>query len=76
MLANIKLLQVPYKGLGPAVSDVLGGNVNMMFDMLATSLPLERAQKEKIVAVGGTERVKALPDVPPSPKRACRAIAP
>ena len=64
MLANIKLLQVPYKGLGPAVSDVLGGNVNMMFDMLATSLPLQRAQKEKIVAVGGTERVKALPDVP------------
>src|SRR5277367_6140623 len=64
MLADIKLLQVPYKGLGPAVSDVLGGNVNMMFDMLATSLPLQRAQKEKIVAVGSTERVKDLPDVP------------
>jgi tripartite-type tricarboxylate transporter receptor subunit TctC len=64
MLTNIKLLQVPYKGLGPAVSDILGGNVNMMFDMLATSLPLHEAGKEKIVAVGGTERVKALPDVP------------
>jgi tripartite-type tricarboxylate transporter receptor subunit TctC len=64
MLADIKLLQVPYKGLGPAVSDVLAGNVNMMFDMLATSLPLEKAQEEKIVAVGSTERVKELPDVP------------
>jgi tripartite-type tricarboxylate transporter receptor subunit TctC len=64
MLADIKLLQVPYKGLGPAVSDILGGNVNMMFDMLATALPLEQAQKEKIVAVGGTERVQELPDVP------------
>lgn len=64
MLANIKLLQVPYKGLGPAVSDVLGGNVDMMFDMLATSLPLQRAGKEKIVAVGSTERVKELPGVP------------
>ena len=64
MLANINLLQVPYKGLGPAVSDILGGNVNMMFDMLATSLPLHRAQKEKIIAVGSTERVKELPDVP------------
>ena len=64
MLAGVKLLQVPYKGLGPAVADVLGGNVNMMFDMLATSLPLQQAGKEKIVAVGGTERVKALPDVP------------
>ena len=64
MLAGIKLLQVPYKGLSPAVTDVLGGNVNMMFDMLATSLPLHRAEKEKIVAVGATARVPALPDVP------------
>jgi tripartite-type tricarboxylate transporter receptor subunit TctC len=64
MLAGIKLLQVPYKGLSPAVTDVLGGNVNMMFDMLATSLPLHEAGKEKIIAVGGTQRVKALPDVP------------
>jgi tripartite-type tricarboxylate transporter receptor subunit TctC len=64
MLADINLLQVPYKGLGPAVSDILGGNVNMMFDMLATSLPLHRAQKEKIIAVGSAERVKELPDVP------------
>jgi tripartite-type tricarboxylate transporter receptor subunit TctC len=64
MLAKLKLLQVPYKGLAPAVTDVLGGNVNMMFDMMATSLPLHRAGKEKIVAVGSTARVPALPDVP------------
>jgi len=64
MLAGIKLLQVPYKGLSPAVTDVLGGNVNVMFDMLATSLPLHRADKEKIVAVGATARVPSLPDVP------------
>ncbi len=64
MLANVKLLQVPYKGLSPAVADVLGGNVNMMFDMMATSLPLYRAGKEKIVAVGATKRVPQLPDVP------------
>src|SRR5581483_4160324 len=53
MLAGIKLLQVPYKGLSPAV-----------FDVLATSLPLHRADKEKIVAVGATARVPSLPDVP------------
>lgn len=64
MLAGIKLLEVPYKGLSPAVTDVLGGNVNMMFDMMATSLPLYRAGKEKIVAVGATQRVPALPNVP------------
>jgi tripartite-type tricarboxylate transporter receptor subunit TctC len=62
--AKIKLLQVPYKGLSPAVTDILAGNVDMMFDMLATSLPLHQAQKEKIIAVGSTERVKSLPDVP------------
>jgi tripartite-type tricarboxylate transporter receptor subunit TctC len=55
---------VPYKGLSPAVADVLGGNVNMMFDMLATSMPLHLAGKERIVAVGSTTRVKDLPDVP------------
>jgi tripartite-type tricarboxylate transporter receptor subunit TctC len=64
MLAKVKLLQVPYKGLSPAVADVLGGSVNMMFDMLATSLPLHRAGKEKIVAVGSTKRITELPDVP------------
>ena len=64
MLAGVKLLQVPYKGLSPAVADVLAGNVTMMFDMLATALPMHQAGKEKIIAVGGTERVKALPDVP------------
>jgi tripartite-type tricarboxylate transporter receptor subunit TctC len=64
MLAHVKLLQVPYKGLAPAVTDVLGGNVNMMFDMMATALPLDRAGKEKIVAVGSTARVKQLPEVP------------
>jgi tripartite-type tricarboxylate transporter receptor subunit TctC len=64
MLADVKLLQVPYKGLSPAVADVLAGHVDMMFDMLATSLPLHQAGKERIIAVGGPTRVKALPDVP------------
>ena len=62
-LAQVKLLEVPYKGLSPAVADVLGGNVNMMFDMMATSLPLHRAGKERIVAVGAPARVPQLPDV-------------
>ncbi len=64
MLANLDVLQIPYKGLSPAVTDVVAGNVNMMFDMLATALPMHRAQKERIVAVGGTGRVKDLPDIP------------
>jgi tripartite-type tricarboxylate transporter receptor subunit TctC len=55
--ADVKLLHVPYAGLGPEIADVLGGHVNMMFDMMATALPLYRAGKEKIVAVGATSRV-------------------
>jgi tripartite-type tricarboxylate transporter receptor subunit TctC len=64
MLADINILQVPYKGLSPAVNDMIAGHIDMMFDMLATSLPLHQDNKVKIVAVGGTERVKDLPDVP------------
>jgi tripartite-type tricarboxylate transporter receptor subunit TctC len=64
MLGNIDLLQVPYKGLSPAVNDMIAGNVDMMFDMMVTSMPLHQAGRVKIVAVGGTERVKSLPDVP------------
>ena len=63
-LAQVKLLEVPYKGLSPAVADLLGGNVDMMFDMMATALPLHRAGKERIVAVGAPARVAQLPDVP------------
>ncbi len=62
--ADVKLLHVPYAGLGPEIADVLGGHVNMMFDMMATALPLYRAGKEKIVAVGATSRVPELADVP------------
>lgn len=64
MLADIKTLQVPYRGLSPAVNDIIAGHVDLMFDMLATSLPLHRDGKVKIVAVGSTERVDKLPDVP------------
>lgn len=62
--AHVKLLLVPYAGLGPEIADVLGGHVNLMFDMMATALPLYRAGKEKIVAVGATSRVPELPGVP------------
>ena len=65
LLADIKLLQVPYKGLSPAVADVLGRqcqhDVRHAGDLAAAATA---RSKEKIVAVGGTERVKELPDVP------------
>jgi tripartite-type tricarboxylate transporter receptor subunit TctC len=64
MLAGIKMVQIPYRGLGQAINDIIAGHVDLMFDTPTTSLPLHRDGKVKIVAVGTTERVRELPEVP------------
>ncbi|NYT37446.1 tripartite tricarboxylate transporter substrate binding protein [Allopusillimonas soli] len=58
------LLHVPYKGSGPAVIALLGGEVSLMFDSISTSLPQVRAGKLKALAVTGKERSGLLPDLP------------
>jgi tripartite-type tricarboxylate transporter receptor subunit TctC len=62
--AGIKLLEVPYRGLGLAMNDLVGGHVDMMFDTITTSLPLHRAGAVRILAVASPRRVEALPEVP------------
>jgi tripartite-type tricarboxylate transporter receptor subunit TctC len=62
-MAGIKLVIVPYRGLGPAQSDLIAGQVDTMFDTLTTSLPMQRAGIVKIIGVGGDHRASALPDV-------------
>jgi tripartite-type tricarboxylate transporter receptor subunit TctC len=64
MLAGIKTVQVPYRGLGQAINDIIAGHVDFMFDTPTTSLPLHRDGKVKIVAVGTSERVRELPEIP------------
>ncbi|HVY58763.1 MAG TPA: tripartite tricarboxylate transporter substrate binding protein [Xanthobacteraceae bacterium] len=64
LLAGIKMVHVPYRGAMPALNDVMAGHVDMFFDTLATSVPLFRAGKIKILAVAGPERASAIPDVP------------
>jgi len=64
MLAGIRTMQVPYRGLGQAINDIIAGHVDFMFDTPTTSLPLHRDGKVKIVAVGTTERIRELPQVP------------
>jgi len=64
MLAGIKTAQIPYRGLGQAINDIIAGHVDMMFDTPTTSLPLHRDGKVKIVAVGTTERVRELAEIP------------
>lgn len=58
------LVHVGYKGSTPALSDVMGGHIPLMFDGLATSLPLIRSHKIKAVAVTSAQRSPLLPEVP------------
>ena len=59
-----KLNHVPYRGTAPAVNDLAGGHVDIMFNELASSLQLMRAGKARILAVTTAQRVPQLPDVP------------
>ena len=62
--AGIDLTHVGYKGSTPALADVMGNHVPLMFDGLATSLPLIKSGKIKAFAVSSPKRVPQLPDVP------------
>lgn len=63
-LAKINMTHVPYKGGGPAMSDLLGGQVNTMFATVSTAVPHLKSGKLKGLAVTSGRRAAALPDVP------------
>lgn len=63
-MANIKVLHVPYKGSGPALSELLGGQVETMVDQLAASIGYVRDGRLKVLAVTTPQRAGALPNVP------------
>ena len=62
--AGIKALHVPYKGSAPALTDLMGGRVEMMCDVLGTSIELVRAGKLRALAVTTQQRSSQLPQVP------------
>lgn len=64
LMAGTRMLHVPYKGAGPAMIEVVGGQVDTMFIALPPTLPHIRAGKLAPVAVGSARRSPALPDVP------------
>ncbi|MGA2893144.1 MAG: tripartite tricarboxylate transporter substrate binding protein [Xanthobacteraceae bacterium] len=63
-ITHTKLTHVPYRGTAPAVADLLAGNVDLMFNELATSIELYKSGRVRIIAVTTAERVPSLPDIP------------
>lgn len=62
--AGVDIIHVPYKGNAPALNDLLGGHVSMMFDTINTSLPHVKAGSLKALAVTSRKRSPLAPDVP------------
>ena len=62
--AGIDIIHVPYKGSGTALGDLVGGQVDSMFDQLSSSLPFIRAGKIRILGVTSAKRSSILPEVP------------
>jgi tripartite-type tricarboxylate transporter receptor subunit TctC len=63
-MAGVRMNHVPYKGSGPALIDVMSGQVTVMFDNMSSSLPHVQAGKLRALAVTGAARDKRLPNVP------------
>jgi len=64
MMADVDMIHVPYRGSAPALTDLLGGQVQVMFDVMASSIAHIRAGKLRALAVTTAMRSEALPDVP------------
>jgi len=63
-MAGVEMTHVPYKGSAPALTDLISGQVQVMFDNLPSSLPQIKAGKLRAIAVTSLKRSPALPDVP------------
>ncbi len=63
-LTAINIVHVPYKGAGPALTDLVGGQVQMMFTGVSSTLPHVKSGRLKPLAVSSAKRVPILPDIP------------
>src|SRR5207245_10182107 len=63
-MAGFDMTHVPYKGSAPALTDLMGGQVQLMFDNLPSSLQQIKAGKLRAIAVTSAQRAPALPDIP------------
>ena len=65
MMTGVDMLHVPYRGAPPALTDLIAGQVQVMFDNMPSSIEHIRAGRLRPLAVTATTHVEALPDVPP-----------
>lgn len=63
-LVQVDMTHIPYKGSGPALVDLVGGQINLMFDVFSTAAPLAKAGKLRPLAITSLERSSQFPDVP------------
>ena len=73
--AGIDLLFIPYKGNGPALTDLLGGQLDTAFNTVAITLPLVQSGKLRALAVAGERRSRLAPDVPTMIEAGLRGFA-
>jgi tripartite-type tricarboxylate transporter receptor subunit TctC len=64
LLGGLQMVHVPYRGVSAALNDVMAGRVDLFFDTMATSMPLYRAGKVRILALGSSERSAVVPEIP------------
>jgi tripartite-type tricarboxylate transporter receptor subunit TctC len=64
LLSGARLTHVPYKGSGPALVDLIGGQIQVMFENFSSGMPQVRGGKLRVLAVTGARRDPKLPDVP------------
>ena len=61
---NTLMVHIPYRGAGPALNDLIAGQVNVYFDQVASSLPFIQSGKLRAIAVSWSKRLDVLPNVP------------
>jgi tripartite-type tricarboxylate transporter receptor subunit TctC len=64
MMAGVNMIHVPYRGSAPALTDLLGGQVQVMFDLMSTSIEYIKSGRLRALAVTTATRSEALPDLP------------
>ncbi len=63
-MTSTDMVHVPYKGSGPAVTDLISGQVQLMFNSMPTVLPFVKSGKARALAVGSAQRSRTVPDIP------------